>query len=176
MNLVTPDSGLLFWMVIIFGIVFFILWKFGFPIITGMVDKRTEHIDQSLRLAQEAEERIRNLGVEQQAILEKTKAEQARILKEASDAKKAIIASAQEEASAQAKKILDRAKTEIAAEKESALRDIRREVALLSIDMAEKVTRRNLSSDQQQISYIETLLDELKVGEGSASHSSAGDN
>ncbi len=164
MNLITPDSGLLFWMVIIFGIVFFILWKFGFPIITGMVDKRTEHIDQSLKLAQEAEDRIRNLGVEQQAILDKTKAEQARILKEASDAKKAIIESAKEEASAQAKKILDRAKTEIAAEKEAALMDIRKEVALLSINMAEKVTRRDLSTDEGQMHYIDVLLDELKKG------------
>ena len=50
MNLITPDTGLLFWMVLIFGIVFFILAKWGFPAITGMVDKRNEHISESLRL------------------------------------------------------------------------------------------------------------------------------
>ena len=65
MNLITPDSGLLFWMVLIFGIVFFILAKCGFPAITGMVDERNKHIDESLRLAEEAQVRMSKLAEEQ---------------------------------------------------------------------------------------------------------------
>ena len=83
MNLITPDTGLLFWMVLIFGIVFFILAKWGFPAITGMVDKRNEHISESLRLADEARERMSHLAEEQKALIAETKAEQSRILKEA---------------------------------------------------------------------------------------------
>jgi len=161
MNLVTPDSGLLFWMVLIFGIVFFLLWKFGFPVITDMVEKRTRHIDESLKLAQEAEERVRNIASEQNALIEKARVEQNRILKEASVMKEQILQKAREQAQEETAQILQKARTEIAAEKESALRDIRKEVALLSIEVAEKVVRKELSSDPAQTAYIDTLVGEL---------------
>ena len=160
MNLVTPDSGLLFWMVIIFGIVFFILWKFGFPIITDMVEKRSAHIDESLKLAQEAEKRMQDLAREQAELIEKTRLEQNRILKEATQSRAAIIAKAEEEAAQRADKLLEKARTEIAAEKESALRDIRLEVARLSVGIAEKVLRKDLSTDEAQMQYLDRLVDE----------------
>ena len=160
MNLVTPDSGLLFWMVIIFGIVFFILWKFGFPIITDMVEKRSAHIDESLKLAQEAEKRMQDLAREQAELIEKTRLEQNRILKEATQSRAAIIAKAEEEAAQRADKLLEKARTEIAAEKESALRDIRLEVARLSVGIAEKVIRKDLSTDESQMQYLDRLVDE----------------
>ncbi|MBQ8021720.1 MAG: F0F1 ATP synthase subunit B [Bacteroidales bacterium] len=160
MNLVTPDSGLLFWMVIIFGIVFFILWKFGFPIITDMVEKRSAHIDESLKLAQEAEKRMQDLAREQAELIEKTRLEQNRILKDATQSRAAIIAKAEEEAAQRADKLLEKARTEIAAEKESALRDIRLEVARLSVGIAEKVIRKDLSTDEAQMQYLDRLVDE----------------
>ena len=83
MSLVTPDFGLLFWMVIIFGVVFFVLAKFGFPVITGMVRKRSDHIEESLKKAQEAQEALENLTRESRRINEEARAEQGRILKEA---------------------------------------------------------------------------------------------
>ena len=69
MSLVTPDTGLLFWMVIIFGIVFFILAKFGFPVITKMVNERTESINKSLAMAEEARGELANLNKEQAELL-----------------------------------------------------------------------------------------------------------
>ena len=66
MNLMLPDSGLLFWMTIIFAIVFFILAKFGFPIITGMVEKRNKRIDDALEAARTAEEALARLSQEQE--------------------------------------------------------------------------------------------------------------
>ena len=66
MSLITPDFGLLFWMLIIFGVVFFLLAKFGFPLITGMVEKRNEHIRESLRAAEQARLNLENLAAEQQ--------------------------------------------------------------------------------------------------------------
>ena len=85
MSLITPDFGLIFWMVIIFGVLFFILTKFGFPIITGMVDKRAERITESIRKADEAEAKLAGLADEQQALIARARLEQSRILKEAAE-------------------------------------------------------------------------------------------
>ena len=161
MSLVTPDFGLLFWMVLIFGIVFFLLAKLGFPIITRSVDDRNAHIRDSLSKADAAEQRMSKLAEEQQAMIEQTRREQARILKEATQTKEQIIASAAQEAQDKAATMLDKARTEIAAEKESALRDIRREVAMLSVDIAEKMVRKDLSSDKAQLQYLDRLVEEI---------------
>ena len=160
MNLVTPDAGLLFWMVVIFGIVFFLLAKFGFPIITDMVDKRSARIAQSLKDADEIEARMAAWKVEQAQLLEKARREQAAILREATETKSKIVADAQAQARAEADKILAEAKVQIAAEKESALRDVRREVALLSVQVAEKVLRHELQDTGSQRAFIESLVDE----------------
>ena len=128
MSLVTPDTGLLFWMVVIFGIVFFLLWKFGFPIITDMVEKRSAHIDESLKLAREAEIRMQDLAREQEQLVEKSRQEQTRILQEATRTRAEIIAKAEQEAAERADQLLQKARTEIEAEKESALREDRKSV------------------------------------------------
>ena len=160
MNLVTPDFGLLFWMVVIFGIVFFLLAKFGFPIITDMVDKRSAKIAQSLKDADEIEARMAAWKVEQAQMLEDARKQQAVILKEATETKAQIVADAKAQAKAEADKILADAKTQIAAEKESALRDVRKEIALLSVQVAEKVLRNELSDEGSQRAFIDKLVDE----------------
>ena len=162
MSLVTPDTGLLFWMVVIFGIVFFLLWKFGFPIITDMVEKRSAHIDESLKLAREAEIRMQDLAREQEQLVEKSRQEQARILQEATRTRADIIAKAEQEAAERADQLLQKARTEIEAEKESALRDIRKEVADLSVAIAEKVIRKELATDKDQMAYVDRLVQEIK--------------
>lgn len=162
MSLVTPDTGLLFWMVVIFGIVFFLLWKFGFPIITDMVEKRSAHIDESLKLAREAEIRMQDLAREQEQLVEKSRQEQTRILQEATRTRAEIIAKAEQEAAERADQLLRKARTEIEAEKESALRDIRKEVADLSVAIAEKVIRKELATDKDQMAYVDRLVQEIK--------------
>ncbi len=160
MNLVTPDFGLLFWMVVIFGLVFFLLAKFGFPIITDMVDKRNAKIAQSLKDADEIEARMATWKVEQAKMVEETRKQQALILKEATETKAQIVADAKAQAKAEADKLLAEAKTQIAAEKESALRDVRKEIALLSVQVAEKVLRNELSEEGSQRALIDKLVDE----------------
>ena len=162
MNLVTPDFGLLFWMVVIFGIVFFLLAKFGFPIITDMVDKRSARIAQSLKDADEIEARMAAWKQEQAQMLETARKEQSAILREASLTKAQIVADAKAQAKAEADKILAQARTEIAAEKESALRDVRKEVALLSVQVAEKILRHELSESGSQRAFIDALVDEAR--------------
>ena len=160
MNLITPDFGLLFWMVIIFGLVFFLLAKFGFPIITDMVDQRSAKIAQSLKDADEIQARMAEWKVEQAQMLEQARREQSAILREATDTKAKIIADAKEAAKAEADKILADAKLQIAAEKESALRDVRKEVALLGVQVAEKVLRHELQDEGNQRAFIDQLVDE----------------
>lgn len=160
MNLITPDTGLLFWMVLIFGIVFFILAKWGFPAITGMVDKRNEHISESLRLADEAQVRMSRLAEEQEKLIAETRQEQGRILKEAAQARSEILAQAKEDAKAQTAEMVQKAREQIDNERETALRDIRRQVALLSVDVAEKVLRARLDNDAEQQALIERLTEE----------------
>ena len=160
MNLVTPDFGLLFWMVVIFGLVFFLLAKFGFPIITDMVDKRSAKIAQSLKDADEIEARMADWKLEQAQMMDQARREQTAILKEASETRAKILAEAREQAHAEAQKILSEAKLQIEAEKESALRDVRKEIAILSVQVAEKVLRSELSDEGSQRVFIDKLVDE----------------
>lgn len=161
MSLITPDFGLIFWMTLIFAIVFFILAKFGFPIITGMVEKRNERITQSLQLAKEAEKRLDEIAVQQANLLEETRAEQNRLIQEAAHSRDTIIAQAHEQAQAEADKVMEHAREQIASDREAALNDIRAQVAAFSMEVAEKVIRKNLSEDAAQVELINSLVDEL---------------
>ena len=160
MSLVTPEFGLLFWMVVIFGLVFFLLAKFGFPVITDMVDKRSAKIAQSLKDADEIEARMASWKVEQAQMLEATRKEQSLMLREAAATRARIVADAQAQAQAEADRILSEAQARIEAEKESALRDVRKEIALLSVQVAEKVLRHELSDESSQRAFIDQLVDE----------------
>lgn len=156
-----PDSGLLFWMTIIFAIVFFVLAKFGFPIITGMVEKRNRRISDSLEAARIAEEALAGLKQEQERLISEARAEQGRILKEAAAERDNIVARAQEEAHEEARRIMEDARERIREEKDAALTEIRNEVADLSLSIAEKVLRKELSRDGEQKEYAERLAEGL---------------
>ena len=160
MNLVTPDTGLLFWMVVIFGLVFLLLWKFGFPIITSMVEKRNTTIEKSLKDAKEVEVQMSAMVAEHAQMLEDARKEQAQILREAADTRSKLIADAKDQAREEAAKILADARAEIEAEKEAALRDVRKEVAVLSVSIAEKILRKELSEDKEQREYIDRMVEE----------------
>ena len=160
MNLVTPDFGLLFWMVVIFGIVFFLLWKFGFPVITDMVDKRSAKIAQSLRDADEIAARMEEWKVEHARMMEETRKQQSEIIREATETRAKIISEAKVQAKQEADAMIASAKAQIEAEKESALRDVRREIAILGVDVAEKILRHELSDTGSQRAFIDSLVDE----------------
>lgn len=148
-------------MTLIFGIVFFVLAKWGFPMITASVEKRAARIGDSIKAAKEAEEKLRNLAEEQSRMIEETRQEQSRILKEAAASRDSIVEQAKVQAREEASRILDQARTQIAAEKESALRDVRKEVALLSVSVAEKVLKKSLSDADGQSALVDRLVDEV---------------
>ena len=161
--ILTPDFGLLFWMLIAFVLVFAFLAKFGFPVITGMVDERKKFIDESLRKAHEAAEKLANIQQESEAMVQQAREQQSAIIKDAGTVRDAIIAEAQNKAKAEAARIMEEANLQIEREKQAAIRDIRAQVAQLSVQIAEKVVRTNLSDDAQQMQLIDRMLDEVQV-------------
>ena len=152
MDLLMPSFGLMFWMAIVFFVVLGLLWKFGFPTITKMVEERKQYIDESLRKAHEGE-----------SILQEAREQQALILKEATSARDAIVAKAESQAKEQGEKLISDAKVQIDAEKQNAIREIRSQVAELSVKIAEKIIKKQLSTDANQMELIDRLLDEFSA-------------
>jgi F-type H+-transporting ATPase subunit b len=163
MSLITPDFGLFFWMTVVFLVVLFILWKWGFPVIVKMVDERKAFIDESLRKAHEANERLANIQKEGESILQEAREKQAQILKEAAETRDAIVEKAQDKARAEGARLLDEARTAIEQEKKAAIADIRQQVATLSVEIAEKVLRQNLKDDKAQMDLIDRMLDDVSA-------------
>ena len=162
-SILTPDPGLLFWMLLAFLVVFWVLAKYGFPAIINMVDERNKYIDESLRKAHEAQERLANIEKEGESILQEAREKQAQILKEAAQTRDAIVEQAQEKARAEGARLMDEAKTAIDQEKKAAIADIRKQVAELSVDIAEKVLRKNLKDDKSQMDLIDRMLDDVSA-------------
>jgi F-type H+-transporting ATPase subunit b len=160
MSLLLPESGLLFWMLLAFGIVFAVLARYGFPVITRMVEERKAFIDKSLQVAQEANEQLSRLKSEGETIIANANREQGRILGEAMAERDKIVREARRQAEEAASKELEAAKKQIRAEKEEVIRAIRRQVAALSVDIAEKIIRKNLDEQDAQMDMIERMLNE----------------
>lgn len=161
--LLKPDVGLLFWMLLSFGIVFFILAKYGFPIITKMVEERNAYIEKSLDAAKEANKQLASIKEETEAMLTSARAEQVKILKEAESSKNRILSEAKEQAHIQGQKELADIRKQIQKEKDDAIKDIRRQVATLSTDIAGKLIREDLNSNDKQMALIDRLIDENMV-------------
>ena len=169
MSLLLPDGGLLFWMTIVFLVVFFILWRWGFPSIIKMVNERKNYIDESLAKAEEANLRLANIQKQGEELLMEAREKQAQILREASQTRDAIVEQAQEKAHEESARILSEAKAEIESQKQAAIRDIRTQVAELSVQIAEKILRKQLTTSAEQAQLIDSLLDEVASSNGTES-------
>nr|WP_314755337.1 F0F1 ATP synthase subunit B [uncultured Prevotella sp.] len=164
-SILTPDLGLLFWMLVAFLVVLFCLTRFGFPVIIKMVDERKEYIDESLSKAHEASERLAHIKQEGEALLQEAREQQAKIMKEAAATRDAIVGQAQEKAHEEGARIISEAKKQIEIEKQSAIREIRTQVVELSVQIAEKVLSEKLSNDKAQMDLIDRLLDDVSQSE-----------
>ena len=161
MSLVTPDFGLLVWMTLIFGIVLFILARFGFPVITRSVEARAERIRTTLDDLKKAEDRMKALAREQEELIARAKEERDAIISDANLTRRQIVSQAREEALAESERIVTKARQDIEHEKETALLELRGKVADLSMQIAGKVLRKSLDGDGEQLRYIDRLIDEL---------------
>lgn len=160
--LLTPDSGLLFWMTVCFIVMFIILAKFGFPVITKMVDERKKYIDDSLVKAREANEKLSNIEAKSEDILKTAHEQQAKIIKDASFTGQMIISEAKKQAEKEGQKIIAQAKEQINVEREKAMRDIRSQIILLSTGIAQKILNKDLDEESKQSDYIDSLLGNIK--------------
>jgi F-type H+-transporting ATPase subunit b len=162
MSLLLPDAGLLFWMLLAFGVVFFVLYKYGFPVITSMIDARKQYIDEALKGAKEANERIANVEQQCSALIEEARQKQVEILREATAAREQMIKEAREKADAESEKIIAAAKREIEQQREDALNAVREDAAKVAMAVAEKILRSELQGKERQQQYVEKLVDETK--------------
>ena len=162
-GILTPDLGLFFWMAVAFIVVLLILSKFAFPIIVKMVDEPQKFINDSLINARAANEQLATIQAEGEKILRSAREEQAKILKDAMATRDAIVKDAQQKATAEGEKLLEEAKAQILVEKENALRDIRAQVADLSIRVAEQLVMEQLKDENKQEDYIYRILDKVEA-------------
>lgn len=161
-SILTPDFGLLFWMLVAFVALFLILAKFGFPAITKTVEARKNFIDDSLQNARRANEKLAGIQAESEKVLREAREKQAAILKEAAETRNAIVAEAKSLAAEEGAKLLAEAKQQILVEKANALLDIRAQVADLSIQVAEKMVAKELKKNEAQTAYINDVLDDIE--------------
>ena len=162
-SILTPDLGLLFWMLLAFLVVFFVVAKFGFPAIIDMVENRKRYIDESLQKAHEASERLANIQKEGESMLQEARQKQAQLLKDAAETSDAMVSQSKEKAREEGARLLSEAKAEIESQKQAAISEIRAQVAELSVKVAEKILRKELSSEAKQMETIDRLLDEISV-------------
>ncbi|MEI7595298.1 MAG: F0F1 ATP synthase subunit B [Bacteroidota bacterium] len=163
MELVTPGIGLIFWMTLSFSILLFILGKFAWKPILTMLKEREQSIEDALNAAEKAKEEMRNLQTNNEMLLKKTREERDEILKEARKAKDAIVDDAKVKATEEANIIVERARETIMNEKMAAITDLKNQIAQLSVDIAEKIIKEELSDEKKQQAYISKLVSDIKI-------------
>jgi F-type H+-transporting ATPase subunit b len=165
MSLLTPDLGILFWMVISFTIVFVIMAKFGFPVITKSVNERREYIQQSLSKADEANRMLENIRQQSEETLNETHKRQLDIIKQATVEAERIIRKAKDDAVIQGKQKMDEMVRLIELQKQKAAGEIRSQVAMLSVTVAEKILRHQLDNDENHDRLVSLFLDEIETSD-----------
>lgn len=160
MSLLIPESGLLFWMLLSFGIVFFVLAKYGFPVIVKMVEDRKSYIDDSLDAAKKAEEKMLQIQEHCETLLAEASKEQSVMLQEAAAAADGIVKAAQQKAKEEGERLMEEARKEIMKEREEALLEVRAHLAMLSVAVAEKILRTDLQREQQS-QLVDRLIDDV---------------
>ncbi|MEM7038448.1 MAG: F0F1 ATP synthase subunit B [Bacteroidota bacterium] len=163
MDLLTPKLGLFFWALVIFLILVFILKKFAWKPIMDSIKQREEDIQSSIDEAKKAREEMANLKSENEALLAEARAERDAMLKEARSMADQLVSESREKAVEESKKVMEKAREEIRAEKMQALTDVKNQVAVLSIEIAEKILRQELSNPKAQSEVVEKLVSDLNL-------------
>jgi len=158
MDLVTPDVGLLFWTFISFAILFFLLKKFAWKPIVGTVNDREKSIREALASAEAAKLEMQNLTADNERILQEARAEREAMMKDAREIKAKMITDAKDEAKESAEKMILQAQAAIESEKKAAVAELKSQVASLSLEIAEKVIKHELSDSDKQLKLVEDLL------------------
>ncbi|NSW93146.1 MAG: F0F1 ATP synthase subunit B [Bacteroidales bacterium] len=162
-SLTSPAIGTIFWTVLIFSAFFLILRKFAWKPILSVIKERDELIKGSLASAEKARKEMLKLQSDNEAILQKARQEREGILKEAREIRDKLIAEAKTRATEEAEKIIEKAKTGIEKEKAIALAEIRDKVAVLSVEIAEKILKERLKLTDEHEKIIDSYLNEIDL-------------
>ena len=163
MELVTPDAGTIFWMLLMFIILLIILKKFAWKPILNALDKREKSIEDSLRSADRAREEMERLKADNEKVIAEARLERDSMLKETKRTSEKILSEAREKAKEEARLLIEATKDLIENEKTSAVDEIRKQVAALSVEIAEKILKEKLKDERKQKELIEKLLEDIKL-------------
>ena len=163
MDLLTPGIGLIFWQLLIFGILFLFLSKYAWGPITKSLKEREKFISDSIKSAEKAEKELEKLNDKNKELVKEARKEREKILLEAKSISNSIKNTAKEEASKITDKMIENAKKMIEGEKMSAIKEVKVLVASLSLDIAEKVIQKNLKNESTQQKLVSDLIDKIKI-------------
>lgn len=161
--LVLPSIGLIFWSAVSFIILLLLLRKFAWKPILTAVNDREESITNALNSAEEAKKEMANLTSSNEKLLKEAREERDALMKEAREMKAEIIAKAKDEAKVEGEKMIAGAKAVIETERKAAVADLKNQVASLSIDIAERIVKGNLSTDDKQKALVNELVEEVSL-------------
>ena len=163
MDLLTPGTGLIIWQTFVFLLLVLLLAKFAWKPILGSLKEREESIQQALDSAEKAKIEMAALKSDNEKLLREAREERDKILREAREAANRLHDQAQSDAKKNADKIIDDAKAIIQTEKNAALRDVKTQVAMFSLEIAERLIKSNLKDDKTQKDLAETFIKDLKL-------------
>lgn len=162
MELFTPDFGLIFWMFVSFAILFFVLWKWGWPAIMKGVSDRADLIDKGVEYAHEAQEQLKNAQQQSDAYMAEARRKQADILREADKMKTQIIEQARSAAQVEAQKVMDNAKLQIRQQQKEAQQQFRNQVSEFALEIAGKIVHDQMKDDQARNRLVDNMLDQIE--------------
>ena len=163
MELIHPNFGTIFWSTIAFLFILLILKKFAWKPILNYLKEREYSIENALQAAEQARKEMSRLQVNNEKIIAEAKAERDNILKEARELKESILDEAKEQSINESNKLIDQARTSIQNEKINAMKEIKNQVTILSVEIAEKILQKKLSADKEQMELIEKSLKDIKL-------------
>jgi F-type H+-transporting ATPase subunit b len=161
MDLVTPSFGLFFWTTLSFGILVLLLKAFAWKPILNTIKEREESIDKALKSAEKAREEMKSLQADNEKILAEARAERDAMLKEGRELRDKTVEAAKETAKNEAEKIIASAREQIDLEKKAAMTELKNHVAILSVEMAEKILRAELADAKKQEALINEMLQDI---------------
>ncbi len=163
MNLITPEFGLLFWQTITFLFLLLLLSRFAWKPIMSSLREREETIEGALRSAELARQEMTRLRADNERLLDEARVERDAMMRKAQQTADAIVEEAKNKAAAESNRIVESARAAIQSERQAAIDDIRRQVATLSVDIAEKVIRRQINGDTQQRQLVDQFVKDIHL-------------
>jgi F-type H+-transporting ATPase subunit b len=160
---IKPDLGLILWTTIIFSLFYLLIGKFSYGPITNALKKRQGDIQDALDEAKKAKEEMAGLKAENEKLMAQAREERAIMLKEAKEAGSTIVNEAKDKAKSEAQKILSNTQMEIENQKRSAMLELKNEIGNMALDIAEKVIKKELKADSDQNTFVNQLVDDLKL-------------